>query len=110
MSKRITFRHIEHTPVLDQFANKQLEKVEKLLTGEHTPVFIEFVIVGAPNHAHHEVDLRVKTPHFELVAKHEGPDMYQEIERVTHTMAQEIIKAKEKYLEKQRNKDSYKSA
>lgn len=110
MSKRITFRHIEHTPALDQFANAQLEKVEKLLSGEHTPVFIEFVIEGAPNHAHHVADLRVKAPHFTLVAKHEGPDMYTEIQRVTEAMAQQIIKAKEKYAEKQRTQDSFKSA
>lgn len=110
MSKRITFRHIEHTPVLDEHVNKHLEKIERLLTSEHTPIFIEFVIEGAPSHAHHSVDLRVKAPHFTLVAKHEGPDMYQEIDRVINTMAQEIIKAKEKYAEKSKKQDSYKSA
>lgn len=110
MNKRVTFRHIEHTPVLDQFVQSHLVKIEKLLESERSPVYIDIVIDGAPDHAHHNVDIRVKTPHYELVAKHEGPDMYAEIERVTDTMAREIVKAKEKYKDNERHVDTYKGA
>jgi ribosomal subunit interface protein len=110
MQKRIAFRGMESSPVLEEFANKHLEKVEKLLEHERTPIFIDLVLEASHVHAHHKVELRVKTPNYELVAHHEGPEMYQEIDRVTDKMIQEIRRAKERRVDEEKNKDSYKSA
>ena len=110
MQKRIAYRGLESSPVLEEFANKHLEKVEKLLESERTPIFIDLVLEASHVHAHHKVELRIKTPNFDLIAHHEGPEMYQEIDRVTDKMVQEIRRAKERFAEEEKNKDAFKSA
>jgi ribosomal subunit interface protein len=110
MTRRIAFRHIDSTPVLEEFANKHLDKLQKFLEHERTPVSIDLVLDAATVHAHHKAELRVKTPDYDLVAHHEGPDMYQEIDHVTDIMLGEIRRAKDKLMHERRTKDSYKSA
>jgi len=110
MDKKITFRHMEPTPVIEEFAYKHLERLDKLLEGERTPIYIELVLEAFPNHAHQRVELLVKTPHFDLVAHHEGAEMYQEIDRVIDIMMQQIRRAKERFNDDQKKKDSYRSA
>jgi ribosomal subunit interface protein len=110
MHKRIAFRGMEQSPVLEEFAQKHLEKLEKLLSTEPTPVFVDLVLEAHHTHHHHKVELRVITPHYDLIAHHEGPEMYQEVERVTDKMVQEIRRAKERFTTEQRKKDTYKGA
>ncbi len=108
MKKRIVYRGIESTPVLEEFINTHLEKVEKLLEHEPTPVHIDVFLEASKVHAHHKVEIKVKSPHYALVAHHEGPDMYQEIDRVTDKMVAEIRRAKEKRVDQNKKGDSYK--
>lgn len=110
MKKRITYRGIDGTPVLEEFINSHLEKVERLLENEPTPIMIDFVLEASTVHAHHLVELRIKTPHYDLIAHHEGPEMYQEIDRVVDKMVGEIRRAKEKRVDDQKKHDSFKSA
>ncbi len=110
MNKRIAYRGIESTPVLEEFINSHLEKIEHLLEHEPTPVTIDVILEPSTVHAHHRVEIVVKTPHYDLVAHHEGPEMYQEIDRVTDKMIREIRKAKEKRIDQQKKGDSFKSA
>lgn len=110
MQKRVTFRHMEHTPLLEDFANKHLERVEKLLVNEATPVSIDLVLESAPTHAHNRVELRVAGPRFTLVAHNEGPELYQEIDTVIEKMIREIKKAKDKLEDQKKHGDTFKSA
>lgn len=110
MHKRITFRGMDHSPVIEEFANDHLKKLEAFLEDERTPIAIDLVLTAQPVHAHHKVELRVKTPHYDLFAQHEGPEMYQEIDRVTDKMLQELRRAKEKRIDDQKKHDSFKSA
>ena len=110
MQRRITFRGIDSTPVLEEFINNHLQKVETLLENERTPIMIDFVLEASKVHAHHKVELRIKTPNYDLIAHHEGPEMYQEIDTVIDKMVREIRRAKEKRVDDQKKHDSYKSA
>jgi ribosomal subunit interface protein len=110
MNKRITYRGIESTPVLEEFINSHLEKVVKILEHEPTPIMIDFVLGASTVHAHHKVELRIKTPHYDLIAHHEGPEMYQEIDKVVDKMVREIRRAKEKRIDEKKNADFFKSA
>lgn len=110
MHKRIAFRGMDSTPVLEEFAQKHLEKIERVLESERTPIYIDLVLEASTVHAHNKVELRVITPHYELIAHHEGPEMYQEIDRVTDKMIMEIRRAKDKRVTDDKKKDSFKSA
>ena len=50
------------------------------------PFVLILFLEASTVHAHNKVELRIKTPNYELVAHHEGPEMYQEIDRVTDKM------------------------
>jgi ribosomal subunit interface protein len=108
MQKRIAYRGMESSPVLEEFANKHLEKIEKLLENERTPIMIDLVLEASAVHAHNKVELRVQTPNYDLIAHHEGPEMYQEIDRVTDKMVQEIRRAKERRVDDEKKKDYFK--
>jgi ribosomal subunit interface protein len=110
MKKRIAYRGIESTPVLEEFINTHLAKVEKLLVNEPTPIIIDLILEASNVHAHHKVELKVKTPHYDLLAQHEGPEMYQEIDRVTDKMVTEIKRAHEKFVANQKKTDTFKSS
>ena len=110
MKKRITYRGIDSTPVLEEAINLHLEKVERLLEREPTPIMIDIILEASKVHAHDKVELRIKTPHYDLIAHHEGPDMYKQIDSVVDKMVREIRRAKEKRVDDQKKHDSYKSA
>lgn len=109
MKKRILYKNMESTPVLEEFANKHLEKVEKILENEPTPIYLDLTLESMPTHAHHRVEMIVKSPHYDLVAHHEGPEMYQEIDHVVDTMIRELRKAKARLVDEAKTKDTYKS-
>jgi ribosome-associated translation inhibitor RaiA len=110
MHKRVLYRHIEKTPVLEEFTTKHLEKIAQALKSEPSPIYIDFTLQAYPDHAHNEAEIIVKTPHYDLVAHKEGPDLYQEINKVTETMLQEIRNAKEEKIKKYKKDDYIKTA
>lgn len=99
MQKRIVFRGMESSPVLEEYANKHLEKLDRLLENERSPIIIDLVMEASHVHAHHKVELRVKTPNYDLIAHHEGPELYQEVDRVVDKMIAELRRAKEKRVD-----------
>lgn len=98
MQKRIVFRHMDHSKVMEDHANKHLKKVEEFLKNEPTPIHIDLVLEPSKVHAHHLVELRVKTPHYDCVAKREGPDFYQLLDHVIDIMYRELHEEKEKIV------------
>lgn len=110
MQRRIAFKNIDRDENLEKFANEKLEKIERLLESERTPISINLVLEGGKVHAHNRVELHVTSAHFNLVAQHEGPDFIKEINHVIDTMVEEIRTAKERKNEEFRKQDSYKSA
>lgn len=103
MNKKITFRGMEHSPVLEEFSNKHLEKVERFLENERDPVYIELVLDAERTHHHHKVELLVKSPHYDLISHSEGPEMYELIVKVANTMHQELLNAKERLIDQKKH-------
>lgn len=111
MHKRITFRGMDHSNILEDYVNQQLAKVEHFLENEREPIYLDIVLTAGKTRAHHAVEYRLKTPHYELVSTfYEGPKMYDVIDRVIDTLYRKLHEAKEKYIEDQRKKDAYKGA
>ena len=110
MEKRIVFRGMDSSPVLEEYAQKHLEKLDRFLENERPPIAIDLVMEASHVHAHHKVELRVKTPNYDLVAHHEGPELYQEVDRVVDKMLAELRRAKEKRVDSAKKGDSYKGA
>lgn len=106
MPKRITFRDMDHSEPMEAHVNKQLEKIEHFLLNERTPTHIDMVLTASKVRAHPRAELRIKTPHYDLVShyEHEGIDIYQAIDRVIDTMYKQLHKEKQKNNEKMRDR------
>jgi len=96
MNKKIVFRHMEHSPSMEDYANQQLAKVLEFLENEPTPIYVDLVLEPSKVHAHHRVELRVKTPNFDRVSNFEGPTFYDVMDRVIDVMYKELCEDKKR--------------
>ena len=110
MKKSITFREMPHSEVLEKYVNEQLAKVEEFLTHESEPIFLDVVFEAHRTHAHHQCEIRLKTPRFHVICHDEAPDMYAVVDKVVDTLYRELREKKKKFIDDQRHKDSFKGA
>lgn len=104
MNKRIVFRGVAHSDVAEQHANEQLKKIEHFLENEPTPVYIDLIFEPSKLRQHSRVELRVKTPHYDLVShyEYEGVQFYDVLDRVIDVMYQRLHEEKEKNIGKRK--------
>lgn len=90
MHKRIVFRNMDHSAGMENYANEQLAKIEHfLIENEPTPIYLDLILEPSTVHEHNKVELRVKSPHFDLITGHEfnhGEKFYDVLDRVIDTM------------------------
>lgn len=98
MHKRITFKKMEHSAPMEDYVNKQLEKIETFLESEPTPIYIDMILEASKVREHPFVELRVKSPNFDCISNYEktGVDMYDCIDRVIDTMYKQLREQKKK--------------
>jgi len=82
-------------------------RIENLLRKAHEPIFLDITVTVAKPHPHHECDLRIHGPQFEIIVKKEGPELYKVIDEVFDETIQRIIKHKEKQDEHNKKADYY---
>jgi ribosome-associated translation inhibitor RaiA len=99
MNKKITFRHMEHSQVLDDYANGQLGRIISFLEHEPSPVYVELTFTPSKVHAHHHVELLVKSPHYDEFYSYTGPDFYDVVDKVIDGMYRKLLEAKDKRVE-----------
>ncbi len=102
MRKRVTFRHMESEPDLESHAYSALDKIEQALNHERSPINLDLVLSPGRPHAHHSVELLIKTPNHDLVIKEEGPHMYQLIDKACDVAYRKIHEQKDKVISQQR--------
>jgi ribosomal subunit interface protein len=94
MEIKFTFRHMEHSSIMEEYIRGQLAKIEEYLKHEREPIFIEIVLEPAKVHAHHMVEIRVKTPRCHLISTYEGSQFYDVVDRVLDVMYRQILEKK----------------
>lgn len=100
MFKRITFRHMDHSSVMENYANEQLAKIEEFLANEREPVYLDLMLEPSKTREHNRVELRIKTPHYEKVSDYEGPKFYDVLDRVIDIMYKELHEEKRRQHDK----------
>lgn len=110
MNKRIFFHEMESTVALEKYADEKLEKIVRFLEHEREPIYLDLILQAGRLHAHHRVELRIKTPRYELIVHEEEPDLYKALDSVIDRMYYQLHQEKEKLLDKDRHQDSYKGA
>ncbi len=102
MRKRVTFRHMETEPDLETHAYTALDRIEMALEHEQSPINLDLVLSPGRPHAHHQVELLIKTPNHDFVIKEEGPHMYQLIDKACDVAYRKIHDHKDKLVSAQR--------
>lgn len=102
MDKRVTFKGIEHSAAVENYANDQMSKVLEFLSNERSPVYIDLMFKPSKLRAHHFVELRVKSPNYELISSYEGTSFYDTIDRVVDVMYHELHEHKKKLDDKKK--------
>lgn len=98
MEKQFTFKDTEHSKILEDYANQQLAKIEEFLQNERSPIYVEMVFEPSKVHAHHKVELRIKSPHYNLIMHEEGPEFYDVVDQVIDGMYLRLRQEKDKHL------------
>jgi ribosomal subunit interface protein len=104
MNKRIVFRHMDHSDVMEQYANEQLQKIVDFLEHENKQIIIDLYFEPSKVHQHHRVELHVKCGHYDLNSsyEHEGTDFYDIIDRVIDVMYRNLLEEKRKYHDQEK--------
>ncbi len=110
MHKRVTMRHMDHVPDVENYAHDALERIIQALNGEKSPIYLDLIVEPGRPHAHHQVELLIKTPSLNIVYKEEGLHVFQLIDRACDMAYKKIHEEKKKRIKNIRNGDSYKGA
>ncbi|NDD54427.1 ribosome-associated translation inhibitor RaiA [bacterium] len=108
MNLKITFQNMPHSEPLASHAQQKFAKLAELLSNveNRNPMHAELWLKAHKQHNHHGVELHIKTPHFDLNAHEEGPDMYIAVDNTMDKMLRQIKKEKERLLERHHKPDT----
>jgi len=95
MNKRITFRNLEKTPDLQAHIEHELAHIETFLAKEKSPINIELILEAHKTHAYNIVEIRIKSPNYNIIVKRECPQLIAAINEVLHIAYAELGKAHE---------------
>jgi ribosome-associated translation inhibitor RaiA len=89
---------MDHSDVMEEYANGQLERIVEFLENDRGPVFIDLHLEPSHVHEHHRVGLYVKAADYDLYSgyEHEGLDFYGALDRVIDVMYQKLHEEKRK--------------
>lgn len=100
MSKRVVFRHMDHSQVLEEYANQKMAKIDTFLEHEKTPITINLIFEPSKAREHHKIELRITSPDYHVIAmrEHQGEKFYEELDHVIDIAYRELLKQKEKRI------------
>jgi putative sigma-54 modulation protein len=90
MKLKISFKHLDHTPALDQRIKEKSEKFKKYFQGNTTIQWFCFV-----HQDKHWAEIKVHGPKFDFFAKACADNMYKSLDMVVDKMERQIEKKKD---------------
>ncbi len=101
---RIVYRNMEKTDAIEQHAREQLKKVEKFLSYDNEPIYINLALEASKTREHHSIHLHVTTPHhnFMEVYEHQGIPFYEALDKAIDAMYHTLHKEKERLIDERK--------
>jgi putative sigma-54 modulation protein len=90
MKLKISFKHLKHTPALDQRIKEKTEKLEKYFQGNTSVHWICWV-----HDDQHWAEIKVHGPKFDFFAKASADNMYKSLDLCIDKMERQIEKQKD---------------
>jgi len=111
MPVSLTIRGLEgsgHSDAIKNYVLEHFAKVEDFLDREEwSPVDVEFVVNVAQTHAHNEFEVHIRCPHFKVIVKKEGSDIYALITKVIDVALADLRRYKQKMVDKRKDNDGF---
>jgi putative sigma-54 modulation protein len=101
MKLKISFKHLEHTPALDERIQEKSERLEKYFQGNTSVHWICWV-----KGDEHWAELKVHGPKFDFFAKASADNMYKCLDLAVEKMERQIEKQKD-VLRNKMHKEPY---
>lgn len=98
----VTFRHMEHSPVIEDYVLKELIELDKFLHQERSPIACDMVIEARPVHSRFIAELVIRTPNFYEVAKDEGFNINEVIDSVIKKMSAQLGRKKARRIDERK--------
>jgi putative sigma-54 modulation protein len=95
MKLKITFKHLDHTPALDERIREKSDKFEKYFQGNTTVQWFCWV-----HNDEHWAEIKVHGPKFDFFAKACADNMYKSLDLVVEKMERQIEKQKDQLRNK----------
>ncbi len=90
MNLKITFKHLDHTPALDERITEKSEKFKKYFQGNLNVHWFCWVQDGE-----HMAEVKIHGPKFDFFAKASADNMYKALDLVVDKMERQIEKQKD---------------
>ena len=90
MKLKISFKHLDHTPALDERIHEKSEKLEKYFEGNISVHWVCWV-----HDEKHWAEVKVHGPKFDFFAKASADNMYKSLDLVIEKMERQIEKQKD---------------
>jgi ribosome-associated translation inhibitor RaiA len=104
MNIRIFHKNMkEHSEGLDERCRTELARIQEFLTSEPTPITIDLTLAPSHVHAHHKIELRIKSPNYHVVSTYEGPDFYLTLNRVIDTAYLQLHEDKQRLVDRRKS-------
>ena len=99
MDIRVVFRGMDHSDAIETYIADEVEnKLFKFLQKEDDLVHLDVVLDAGRIHAHHHVEMRLRSKHYHFTAHHEGPDLYAVIDHVLKIVVEDVKKQKDRMI------------
>jgi ribosomal subunit interface protein len=95
---------MDHVAAIENYANDKLAKIEEFLSHEPTPIYIDLILEPSKVHEHHRVELRIKSPHYDMISNYEGPEFYKVLDRVIDVMLEDLHREKRKQIDERNHR------
>lgn len=112
MNRKITFRGMDRSQVIEDHINKQLDKFNTFLDSENSPVSVALVLEAEREGHHYKVEIRLKSPNYDLVSHAPAhasvesdacQDVYAAINMAVDKMDHELRKAHRKMVDEKKS-------
>lgn len=99
MKLKISFKHLDHTPALDERIREKSEKFEKYFQGNTNVQWFCWV-----HNNEHWAEIKVHGPKFDFFAKASADNMYKSLDLVVEKMERQLEKQKDQKRNKLHSK------
>jgi ribosome-associated translation inhibitor RaiA len=111
MQVHITVKGLEgagKSDALKNYITDSFSKVAEFLEREEwQPLNVDLTVIASALHAKHEFELHIRGPHFKVLIKKEGTDLYKLITKVMDVALDDLHNHKRRALDKKKDGDGF---